>query len=566
MPPQIAAPPVPATPTNVLGCGKPRVEIWTRGLAARVLELDDLTSVKWSRVLGDTSEATVTVSGQSIAADATCCALLQNVRCWKHELVIYRDDGSVWSGPIVNIDDQAETVEFKARDLSSWLDRRFVHLTHIYGGQGANQGATDTTVIFTDLVTDAMSPDTSPGLALSLDLPSGVLAQGNYTPASFKTVGPTIRELAKGSIDWYVLRRTLYYTGGGASSSGGGGGGGGSVTPIDVTATCFANPGFETNTAGWSITPGGTTITRDTGQFHAGVASGKALGTAGVSADMLLAVTLTNLIIGKSYSLAGWVLGAAPAFTGGQKFSMSIAGVTSSDIGYAAFKAAPMVWIKSNVNFIAKATTHALTIRGNTGIQSSPYWVDDFTLILNNPDAPPAPPPVAPPAPAPTVVAFYLDDDDLATPAKVTQAGLDQETRSVVTDQQTGGDVAVYGEAPSPPWDLNTTGPGLTPEQVEFGLLEGVTTATGQDASAANSQATQRSVLLSDTPIVVTGFILSRTAGVTMDQLIPGSLVGVRLDRPCLSVRQTMLLRKVDVDTTPTSEQVTLTLEPASAS
>lgn len=550
----VSVPPSVAQPVR-LGCGSPRAEIWTRGMGARVVELPAIVAADYGYMLSDTSLGEVTMDAAVVASDPRC-TVLGLVRPWKHELVIYRDGVLAWSGPITRMEPGDTTFVIKARDLSAWLDHRVVHTTHIYGGQGPGQGSTDTTVIFAALVTDAMAPDPSPGLVLVSGLTSGVLSQGNYTPGSFKTIGPLIRDLAKGSIDWYCINRNLKYTGGGASAPPSGGAG-----ATDVTATCFANPGFEVNTTGWGVAGTDWAITRDTAQFHAGVASGKLARTLGGAADASVTFTLTNLIVGKSYTLAGWARGSTANFQH-QLFTMSVAGVTSTDIGYAAFKANPLVWLQANVNFIATATSHVLTIAattGQNGLSTPPFWIDDFTLTLNNPDPPPTPPP--PPVTPPTT--FPLSDDDLIRPAKVTLDGLNQENRSLVSNQQAGGDVAYYGEAPAPAWALNTNGPGLTPDQTNYGLLEGSATSALADSAGAQSQASQRNILLSATPTILEGFVLSPNAKVAFGQLLPGALVAVRLDRPCLSVQQTLLIRQVQIKATPTSEEVTLILEPS---
>lgn len=561
---QIVAVDAPLQPDVRLGCGSPRAEVWTRGLGARVLELPEATAVSWSRVLADTSSAEATLAGQAVTDDPDCCEGLRDVRPWQHELVIYRDDALVWSGPITEIAMDGEQLSIRARDLSAWLDHRFVHQTHIYGGQGVAQGDTDTTTIFTDLVTDAMAPDTSPGLVLDFGLVSGVLSQGNYTPASFKTVGPLIRDLAKGSIDWYVINRTLTYTGGGASAAGGGAGGG-PPGAVDVTSASIANPGFETNTTGWTA-GGGASISRDTVTFHGGVASGQLTWASSPTLDITYA-TVTNLIVGKSYTLAGWFRGSSsnPDLAKHINLYMTSGGVKSSDFGYVLYVANHATWYQASVTFKATATTTTIKIHIQPGTSSGlTFRWDDFTLTLNNPDAPPPPPPPPPPPDAPVIPGSIvrLTDDDLAEAAQIVLSGVNQETRSIVTGQQSGGDVAFYGEAPEPAWTLNTNGPGLTTKQTLYGLLESPTTSTLTDANGAQSQATQRNGLLADTPVIIGNFVLSGSAGITMPELVPGTEIVVQLDRSCISVQQSMLLRQVNVEASPAGEKITLVMEP----
>lgn len=552
---QIVGVPAALTVDAVLGCGIPRAEVWTKGGATRVLTLEHMTNAKYDRVFGDTSQASVTLDAVAVSADPSCCDAIRDINPWQHELFIYRDDELAWLGPIVEMELDDDTLTIRARDLSVWLDHRFVHQQHTYGTQSPNSGNTDTTTIFTDLVTDAMAPDTSPNLQLDFGDVSGVLASGDYTPAAFKYVGPTIRDLAKGSVDWYVLLRALSYTGPGAVL----------IPGHDVTATAISNPGFETNTTGWATVSTATNnavLSRVTTQHQAGVAALKTIGQAGkATIEYVFGTTLTNLTAGHSYRVEGYVRGPASAYNSGwaswKHGYFRCANGQSADFAYSALHEQRTIWQKITVNFDATATTHDL--RAYIQLHDSTVeelYFDNFSiadltsvLIPNDPD---------------TSVDFRLTDEDFKVPPKITKSGLNQATRSIVTGQQTGGDAAFYGEAPSPPWDLNTNGPGLTANQTQFGLLETRWTSTLADAASAESQARQRDTVLSSTPVIARGFILAKDAGIEFADLIPGKRVALQLDRPCLTVQATMLLRQISVVATPKSEQVSLNLEPLS--
>lgn len=564
---QIVEPAAPASPVSVLGCGIASAEIWTRGGGERVLALPNISAASWDRVLSDTSAGEVTLPGSVLSADPACCETLADVRPWKHELHIYRDDKLGWCGPITFMDIQKDDLVIKARDLSAWLDRRVVHKAHVYGGQGPGQGDTITTTIFSDLVTDAFEPDPSPNVTLEAGATSGVFAQGSYTPSAFKTVGPLIRELAKGSIDWYVVNRTLRYSGGGVTLPGAPGGG------LDVTALCVANPGLETNTSNWTVAGTGWSIARDTTQHHAGGASLKASNASDPPKGFRITQPLSGLIVGKTYKASIWARGGTlithpDAYWGGVRgMQISVAGSLGADISYALLNA-PTTWMQVSVTFIADATTATLQIDTGSGLDgewSGTLWIfkdmyfDDVTLVLVNPDAG-----TAIPAGSTQAAALYLNDDDLAMPPKLSLDGLSQETRSIVSGQLSGGDSAFYGEAPQPTWVLNSTGPGLTTAQTEFGLLEGATLASGADSSSAEAQASQRQQYLSDTPVVISELALGPQAGVLMSDLVPGTLIDVRLDRVCiLPFRRILLLRKVNVKTTASGgEEITLSFDP----
>jgi hypothetical protein len=307
------------------------------------------------------------------------------------------------------------------------------------------------------------------------------------------------------------------------------------------------------NTTGWANNV--NTIARVTSKFHAGAASCEI--TVYTNATSRTTVTVTSLTVGKTYTVRGWFLGA-PAASRGRDTHMEIAGVVGTDFSYQIYTAAPDTWYQASITFKATSTSAVLTIVDSLppAVTTTPHlYFDDFTITLNNPDVPP-PPPSTP------GVVLNLTDDDLAEAASIILSGLNQETRSIVTGQQAGGDVAFYGEAPAPAWTLNTNGPGLTTKQTTYGLLETSTTSTLADSNGATSQATQRSGMLSDTPVIIGSFVLAGRAGVTVPQLVPGTEITVKLHRSCISVEQSMILRQVNVEASPSGEKITLVMEP----
>jgi hypothetical protein len=91
----------------------------------RVLaEFTAITSLEWSRIVNDISEASLTVDTLRCG-----CEWLADVRAARHELVIFRQIGTdpperVWEGPIVRVTYRAGFVEIEARDVLWWLTRR----------------------------------------------------------------------------------------------------------------------------------------------------------------------------------------------------------------------------------------------------------------------------------------------------------------------------------------------------------------------------------------------------------------------------------------------------------
>jgi hypothetical protein len=543
---QIAAAPAAVNPTQRLGCGDARAEVWTRGGGTRVIDLPNITAVEWNRVRSDTSLGSVTMDGVAIASDPECCAVLDTVRPWKHELHIYRDDKRAWLGPIQEIALNGPSLQIKARDVSAWLDKRFVHFTHQWGGAQANQGSENSDVLLLALALDGASVETGfIGVTGQIFQRVGVngakpldLMQRTYTPAQFKPVGPEIRDMAKGALDWTVIGRMGYVN---------------HATWTQVLPNPVQNPSFETTTSPWSG------FARDTSVFHSGVAGARCS-----TPSPNVSGTMDGLVVGKNYQLRCWLRGTSNALDAGQKsnddgvvkvgndessvFSWYVYGQPT---GANADNRGRTNWIQIGVFFTATATTMPITITATgSPIDSSLIYFDDFEVWQQVPS-------------------FTLRDYSLAEPAKIALSGLDQVNRAIVANQQSGGDYAFYKEAPKPSWFLgSTTPPGgagnFTAEQAEFGLLEGLSTQPLADAAGAQGSATQKTSSLASTPLVLDKIILDPNAGVTMDQLIPGVLFTLRLDEPCFTVQADLVLQSVTVKTTPLQgEQVELGFEPS---
>lgn len=188
-----------AAVSNQLGCGAYEAYVLTRGGGAIVAQIE-WTSLSWARVLDDTSQATVMM-------DRACVQSVAQARPWRHELAVYRDGEQVWVGPIINPSAPVASDHFQyqlvARDLSAWWDRRFIHSDHDYSLAPA-----DLATIFSDIASDAMLPDNSPGLTV-VTSPTGVTGAMRLLAAQHLVAGPQLRDLANTGIDWTAVGRTI---------------------------------------------------------------------------------------------------------------------------------------------------------------------------------------------------------------------------------------------------------------------------------------------------------------------------------------------------------------------
>ena len=118
--------PAETLPGPGLGCGNNRVIIATRGGEHQIGEVTGLEQVRWDRLRDDISSATVFVH-----ANKGCDELLASLRCWQHEIIIFRDNGNgrpqrVWEGPLTRITWRDDGVELAARDPMIYVYRRIL--------------------------------------------------------------------------------------------------------------------------------------------------------------------------------------------------------------------------------------------------------------------------------------------------------------------------------------------------------------------------------------------------------------------------------------------------------
>jgi len=106
-------------PQGSLGSGTYRVFAYDQGGQRLRGEITPLATLTWNRVRDDISTCTLRTSGFG----EDCCALLSELRCWNHEIVVFRDGERVWEGPITRIGDETDTLEIEARDPMVYVYR-----------------------------------------------------------------------------------------------------------------------------------------------------------------------------------------------------------------------------------------------------------------------------------------------------------------------------------------------------------------------------------------------------------------------------------------------------------
>lgn len=194
---------------GILGCGEYTVWLQSRGGGpTRIMEVPWKT-ITWSRVLDDTSQATI------INPIADCCGLLTVMNPWQHEISINRTPAptsnvEVWVGPVYSPQPQPpdassheSDIQIACRDLSVWFDKRKIHDDLIY-----DTGTADLATMFEDIVGSAMNPDNSPGISV-VGSPTGITGIRTYLQDQNLLAGPELRNLSNIGVDWTTYIRQI---------------------------------------------------------------------------------------------------------------------------------------------------------------------------------------------------------------------------------------------------------------------------------------------------------------------------------------------------------------------
>ena len=92
--------------------------IMDRGGARKIMQLNKVAEVKWSRVLSNFSRGQAVILGEECRRDSRRLAMIEPRR---HELVIFRDEQRVWEGPITEVEYKRDRVTVKAADALEYL-------------------------------------------------------------------------------------------------------------------------------------------------------------------------------------------------------------------------------------------------------------------------------------------------------------------------------------------------------------------------------------------------------------------------------------------------------------
>lgn len=189
--------------TSCLGTGEYVARFVQRaapGRGPRALGEITAEAGEWSRRLGETSSASVTVA---IGSDRN---LLRRIVPWRHELEIIRDGDLCWAGPVqdVMVDPGAGAMTFPALDLSAWWWQRVILTDLVYRG-------VDLAVIFAELIAYA---ETVGSIGLTVETrSSGITGDRTYAAIDARELGNELADLAQTGCDWSVTGRQAWVGG-----------------------------------------------------------------------------------------------------------------------------------------------------------------------------------------------------------------------------------------------------------------------------------------------------------------------------------------------------------------
>lgn len=183
-----------------LGCDPEyHVLVTDRCGGATVAELA-FSDLKWGRALDAVSEASVTIPPGK-------CGRLADVRTWRHELHVIRDNDEVWSGPVTTVPQCRSGTTLVAQDFWAWLGVRVIHNQLCFDPTCGGTAATGV-AIAQALIEDALAPDDPCLLKYLHAVAGGTTQERNYAANSAYALD-ALTDLAKGGLDFTAIGRRL---------------------------------------------------------------------------------------------------------------------------------------------------------------------------------------------------------------------------------------------------------------------------------------------------------------------------------------------------------------------
>lgn len=180
-----------------LGCIEDVVILATDKTGTSIGEIP-YSRLTWRRALDNWSGTDITIPTNA----PDCCAMLADLRPWRHEISVFRDGVLVWGpGPIVRLEFTRDEVTIFARDVLALLDKRVVMTAQTYVDA-------DLSTIAEGLIRDALSVDDHGALAFLDVTPTGITGSRSYA-VNDGPVMDLLVDLARVGLDFTALGKRI---------------------------------------------------------------------------------------------------------------------------------------------------------------------------------------------------------------------------------------------------------------------------------------------------------------------------------------------------------------------
>lgn len=195
---------------TTLGCAEEYdVFVVDRYLNAQLVRLP-WSSIEWSRVLSDFSEASVVVPEAD--GGLSCCDEIGGLVPWRYGLQIQRNAAQVWVGPVVSISRQAgdRDVTVTARDVMSWVTKRVQRTDRLDADRTIDQKYARN--ILYQVIVDAFTVDDIPLENVQVVLAGvGEPLTRNFKANRLQRSYELVQELTRnGDVDYTVVNDRLF--------------------------------------------------------------------------------------------------------------------------------------------------------------------------------------------------------------------------------------------------------------------------------------------------------------------------------------------------------------------
>lgn len=180
---------------SLIGHGEWTVQIVGQGGSPLLYEVPWASlNITWQLNASGTLRMVLATEGETWSE---CAEILRVTDTYEHEVIAWRDRELAFAGPVYYSSSKAR--EIHARDLSHWMDVRFLDDLHSIG---------DSADVFRAVFENAYNKDTRPNIQLNARQ-SGIDTGIDVREIEFRRASDALQSLSNYGIDWTVVGRTI---------------------------------------------------------------------------------------------------------------------------------------------------------------------------------------------------------------------------------------------------------------------------------------------------------------------------------------------------------------------